>query len=87
VEEDSYAAELKNARLHDFRHNVGTFAGQAGMNAFTVRDILGHKTLAMTGRYVSQDTNPLRRSADQVAGRVTAALAHEQTAAVFSPTV
>jgi integrase len=69
------AAGLENARLHDLRHTVGTFAGQAGLNAFTVRDILGHKTLAMTGRYVSQDTDPLRRAADQVAGRVAAALA------------
>lgn len=47
------------------------------MNAFAVRDILGHKTLAMTGRYVSQDTDPLRRQADQVSGRIAAALGGE----------
>ena len=47
---------LPNAKA-DFRHTaVGTFAGRAGLNAFTVRDILGHKTLAMTGRYVCTDT-------------------------------
>ncbi len=69
------AAGLENARLHDLRHTVGTYAGQAGLNAFTVRDILGHKTLAMTDRYVSRDTSPLRHAADQVAGRVAAALA------------
>ncbi len=68
-------AGLRNARLHDLRHTVGTFAGQAGLNAFTVRDILGHKTLAMTDRYVSRDTDPLRRAADAVAGRVATALA------------
>jgi integrase len=69
------AAVLENARVHDLRHTVGTFAGQAGLNAFTVRDILGHKTLAMTGRYVSQDTVPLRRAADQIAGRIASAFA------------
>jgi integrase len=68
-------AKLDNARLHDLRHTVGTYAGQAGLNAFVVRDILGHKTLAMTDRYVSQDTNPLRGAADQVAGRIAAAFA------------
>ena len=45
-------AEIQNARLHDLRHTVGTYAGAAGLNAFMVRDLLGHKTLAMTGRYV-----------------------------------
>jgi integrase len=68
------AAGLTNARIHDLRHTVGTYAGQAGLNAFIVRDVLGHKGLAMTGRYVSADTAPLRRAADEVAGRVATAL-------------
>lgn len=80
------AAGLTNARLHDLRHTIGSYAGAAGMNAFMVRDLLGHKTLAMTGRYVSQDTSPLRRAADQVAGRVAAALAGRD-AAPETPTV
>ncbi|HSP99997.1 MAG TPA: site-specific integrase [Candidatus Dormibacteraeota bacterium] len=69
------AAGLANARMHDLRHTVGSDAGAAGMNAFMVRDLLGHKTLAMTERYVSQDTGPLLRAADQVVGRVADALA------------
>ena len=28
---------------------TGTYAAQAGLNAFMVRDLLGHKTMAMTG--------------------------------------
>lgn len=80
------AGGLKNARLHDLRHTVGTFAGQAGLNAFIVRDILGHRTLAMTDRYVSQDTDPLRRAADEVAGRVAVAFARKR-ADCQSPTI
>lgn len=68
------AARLKNARLHDFRHTVGTYGGQAGFNAFLVRDLLGHKTLAMTGRYVEKDADPLKRAADAVANRIAAAM-------------
>ncbi|MGE0735297.1 MAG: tyrosine-type recombinase/integrase [Alphaproteobacteria bacterium] len=68
------AAKLKDARLHDFRHTVGTYGGQAGFNAFMVRDLLGHKTLAMTGRYVEKDSDPLRRAADAVGGRIAAAM-------------
>jgi len=66
---------LTDLRPHDLRHTAGTFAAQAGANAFLVRDLLGHKTLAMTGRYVERAADPLRAVADQVAGRVAAAMA------------
>lgn len=67
-------AGLDDVRLHDLRHTVGTYAGQTGANAFLVRDKLGHKTLAMTGRYVNRDANPLRDLSDKVESRITAAL-------------
>ena len=67
-------AGVPDGRLHDFRHTTGTYAAQAGFNAFQVRDLLGHSTLAMTGRYVERDTDPLRGAADAVAGRIAAAM-------------
>lgn len=67
-------AGLDDVRLHDLRHTKGTYAGQAHLNAFMVRDMLGHKTLAMTGRYVSRDADPLREANERVAGRIAAAL-------------
>lgn len=67
-------AGLEDVRLHDLRHTVGTYAGQTGANAFLVRDKLGHKTLAMTGRYVNRDANPLRDLSDKVENRISAAL-------------
>lgn len=60
--------------MHDLRHTVGTYAGQTGANAFLIRDKLGHKTLAMTGRYVNRDADPLRALSDKVEERITAAL-------------
>lgn len=57
------SARIEDVRLHDFRHTVGTYSGQAGHNAFVVRDLLGHKTLAMTSRYVGTDIDPLRAAA------------------------
>jgi integrase len=69
------AAKLDGVRLHDLRHTTGTYAGQAGLNAFLVRDLLGHKTLAMTGRYVQPDADPLRAAADAVSGSIAAAMA------------
>ncbi|MDP6709208.1 MAG: integrase arm-type DNA-binding domain-containing protein [Alphaproteobacteria bacterium] len=65
---------LQDARMHDLRHTVGTYASQAGANAFLVRDLLGHKTLAMTGRYVEWDADPSRALANAVASRISAAM-------------
>ncbi|MDA0657112.1 MAG: site-specific integrase [Proteobacteria bacterium] len=68
------AAKLEDVRLHDLRHLVGTCAGEAGANAFAVRDLLGHKGLAMTNRYVSRNVAPTRQLANLVADRINAAL-------------
>ena len=46
------AAGVPNCRLHDIRRTVATSAASAGMSAFILRDLLGHKTLAMANRYV-----------------------------------
>ncbi len=77
-------AKTPDARLHDFRHTVGTYGGAAGFNAFVIRDLLGHKTLAMTGRYVEKDADPLKRAADAVANRISAAMAGKQAEVVDS---
>ena len=67
-------AGIPDARLHDLRHTAGTFAALSGANAFAVRDLLEHRTLAMTGRYVERATDMVRVTADAVSGRVAAAL-------------
>ena len=69
------AAQLEDVRLHDLRHTVGTYAGQSGANAFLVRDLLRHKNLAMTGRYVNRADDPVRTLSDQVGARIAAGLA------------
>jgi integrase len=68
------AAGVADGRLHDFRHTAGTFAALSGANAFAVRDLLGHRTLAMTGRYVERAAEMVRTTADNVSNRVAAAL-------------
>lgn len=67
-------AGIPDGRLHDLRHSVGTFAALAGANAFVVRDLLGHRTLAMTGRYVERAADMVRATADSVSNRVAAAM-------------
>jgi integrase len=67
-------AGIPDGRLHDLRHTAGTFAALAGANAFAVRDLLGHRTLSMTGRYVERAADMVRATADAVSSRVAAAL-------------
>jgi integrase len=67
-------AGIADGRLHDLRHTAGTFAALAGGSAFVVRDLLGHRTLAMTGRYVERAADMVRATADAVSSRVAAAL-------------
>lgn len=79
-------AGLKDARIHDLRHTVATMAAASGLNAFTVRDLLGHKTLAMANRYVKRVTDPLQEAADGVSNRVSALMqVHEAADVVQLP--
>lgn len=68
-------AGLDDVRIHDLRHTLGTHAALSGANAFVVRDLLGHKTLTMAGRYVERYIDPLRAAADDVTGKIAAAMA------------
>jgi integrase len=42
---------LAGFRFHDLRHSHASFLVQAGVPLNTVRDLLGHRSLAMTLRY------------------------------------
>ncbi len=68
------AADLEDLRIHDLRHMVGTMAGATGANAFQIRDLLGHKTLAVTARYVARDDDPVRSIQDRVSAQIEAGL-------------
>ncbi|AJY48166.1 tyrosine-type recombinase/integrase [Martelella endophytica] len=67
-------AGLEDLRIHDLRHMVGTMAGSSGANAFQIRDLLGHKTIAVTGRYVARDDNPIREIQDRISTHVAQGL-------------
>ncbi|PTM43838.1 tyrosine-type recombinase/integrase [Phreatobacter oligotrophus] len=63
-------AGIPDVRLHDLRHTVGTYAGQSGVSAFIVRDLLRHSNISMSQRYVSFDANPVRGVAEIVGARI-----------------
>jgi integrase len=69
------AAGLPDVRLHDLRHTVGTVAAQSGANGFLIRDLLRHRDLATTSRYVHRDLTPQRALTELVGDRIALAMA------------
>lgn len=79
------ACGLEGVRLHDLRHTVGTYGGQAGVPAFVLRDLLGHGNVSTTDRYVNYDADPVRAAADAIGSRVAAGLAGTGAASEARP--
>ncbi|HVT60174.1 MAG TPA: site-specific integrase [Thermoanaerobaculia bacterium] len=60
-------AKIKNFRFHDLRHTHASYLAMMGATASELKETLGHKTLAMVGRYA--------HLADDHKSRVSARLA------------
>lgn len=74
----AHAIGLTNARPHDCRHTVATMGAMAGGTAFTLRDLLGHKTVAVTSGYVARMVDPIRELSETVGKKIGAALAADE---------
>ena len=65
------SAGLEDVRLHDLRRTVMTMAAASGhVNAFILRDLLGHKTLAMAERYIRRLGSPVTQAREAVGAAV-----------------
>lgn len=73
------AAEVADLHLHDLRHHFATLGATMGASALLLRDALGHRTLAMTSRYVSRQIDPVRALADRIADQIVALGESEET--------
>jgi site-specific recombinase XerD len=57
-------AGITNFRFHDLRHTFATKLVQNGVDLYKVKELLGHKTLAMTARYSHHYPESLRSSVE-----------------------
>ena len=62
------SAGLKNFRLHDTRHHFASRLVQAGVDLYTVKELLGHSEITMTERYSHLAPDNLRAAVDRLAG-------------------
>ena len=68
-------AGLSDVRLHDLRRSVATGLAASGVNAYTLRDVLGHSTLTMSNRYVRLAGDALTEATERAAALTSAAMA------------
>lgn len=57
-------AGLPGVRLHDLRHTVGSLGHRAGLTQRQIADLLGHRQMSTTARYINSDDDHKRETAD-----------------------
>ena len=57
-------AGISDLRFHDLRHTFGTRAADAGVPLNAIRDVMGHRTTAMTERYAHATDEGKRKAVE-----------------------
>jgi integrase len=64
-------AGLEDVRLHDLRHTYASAAMRGNVDPFKLKEIMGHRNLQTTLRYVHLDDEDIRNNAEIVASRLS----------------
>ncbi|MET3352638.1 UNVERIFIED_ORG: integrase [Xanthobacter viscosus] len=75
--------ERATVRLHDLRHSFASVGAGSGLGLTIVGKLLGHAQPATTARYSHLDADPLRRAADSISDKISAAMEGRATALVI----
>lgn len=63
-------AGFKDFRFHDLRHCFGSSLGMAQYNLYTIKALMGHKTLSMSDRYTHISEDVLRAAVDDIGAKM-----------------
>jgi integrase len=67
-------AGLDDVRLHDLRHAFASVGASSGMSLAIIGRMLGHSQPQTTARYAHFAPDPLQQGADQIGGKIAAAM-------------
>jgi integrase len=59
-------AEITNFRIHDLRRTFASMLSEQGVSEFTIKDLLGHKTLDMTAIYARSNIDSMQKAVDNL---------------------
>lgn len=59
-------AEIVNLRFHDLRHTFATRMANAGVDIFTLAELLGHSDIRITKRYAHGTEETKRRAVEKL---------------------
>lgn len=75
-------AGISGLRFHDLRHTFGTRAADAGIPLNAIRDVMGHKSTAMTERYAHATDEGKRRAVEAVQKAIVTNLSQRRLVSV-----
>jgi integrase len=75
-------AKVEDFHFHDFRHTFATRLVMAGVDLYTVKTLLGHKTIQMTMRYAHLAPGHLKQAVEVLARKPLAATRETETSVV-----
>ena len=76
-------AEISGVTIHVLRHSFAAAAAEMGFSELTISGLLGHSVPGVTARYAHVADRALVAAADQVSGRIAAALSEKHGADVL----
>ncbi len=59
-------AEITNFRIHDLRRTFASMLSEQGVSEFTIKDLLGHKTLDMTAIYARSNIEGMQEAVNNL---------------------
>ena len=72
-------AKLDGLRIHDLRHTFASIGAGMNIGLPMIGKLLGHAHAQTTERYAHLAVDPVRRSADMIAGRIEEAMSGKAT--------
>ena len=75
-------SRIKGGRLHDCRRTAATNAAASGISLPVLRDLLGHRTVAMSARYARMADSAVAAAVEQTGAGIAAAMRGKPKATV-----
>jgi integrase len=78
-------AKIEDVRIHDLRHSFASVGAAGGDSLYMIGKLLGHSQASTTQRYAHLADDPLKATADRIAGHIAGAMSNAKGEVVKLP--